>query len=203
MNKLFYLLFISFLFTGCRSFNLTMTSPEQYRSLDSTRITITAKDSVLILRHSINNSGWKKELIPQIILPVQKVMNDTIIHSTGNITIAVPFKSIASIKCRGVWDEEVGFISEMEIEKYYEGGFRIGFPILGALIATPASTYLAKNIAPKNAFYDVVGGGLIVGFVGGILLGHFFDMEIRYNEAIDRIIQSRKGKNRDVSPHQI
>lgn len=177
-----------------------MTSQDQYRSLDSSKVIIRTIDSVLVLKPGSINEAWKRAYMPEVSLPWQKVKNDTIFYSSRQISIAVPFNCISFIKCRGVWDEEAGFISETEIERNFEGGFRIGFPIVGSFFITPASVYIAKYIAPKNAFKDVGYGSLILGFVGGFLLGHYFDMEIRYNEAIERAKAVRKLKKMNFFP---
>ncbi len=186
-------------FTGCRSFDLTMNSTDQYSTLYDSPISITTSDSIIVIRNMGGGLSRSKVFVPVIFTIDYKLSKDSIIYSGHNFTGIIPFGIIKSVECRGVWDEETGFISEKEIIKNRESSIGVLTPVLMGLGGIPIGGVVGSAFRTRTGFIDmgmveVVMGG-IAGFLAGVIAGTILEKDSEYDSAIERIKEKRLHKN--------
>lgn len=184
--------------SGCRSFDLTMNSSEQFASLYDSPITVNTSDSIIVIRNTGGVGKRSNVLVPVVFTTEYKIDNDSIIFSGQNFTGIIPFGIIKSVGCRGVWDKKAGFISEKEILANYEGSISIITPVLMGIGGIPIGGIIGYAL-PRNrsGWFDGMAetiAGSLVGLAVGIIAGILLEKDWEYDNAIERIKEKRLNK---------
>jgi hypothetical protein len=119
---------------GCSSLNLTMKSPMQFRQLKDVPIRISTKKEVKLVGL---NQDTLKMVMDGYYSDKYMSSGDSLILFFPTFTASMPFSDISKIKCSGMWDTEIGFISEKELMRFdYKKGHnrRFGTSIASGLV---------------------------------------------------------------------
>jgi hypothetical protein len=198
IQKYLFIIFLIIFLAGCRTLDLKMTSLQYFRQLQDTPINLTTSEEVNIELINIAEKRFHKLRFIELPIKNYEIKNDTLKILGSNIKSAIPFSKIESIFTRGVIDEEIGFVSEKELNKYIgssnsflatTSGVILGLFVGGASLAGRI------KLIHTNDFFDLAGSifipyEIVFGILGGII-GNNIYTDSCINNALEKIKTER------------
>jgi hypothetical protein len=159
---------------------LTITDLGQFTKFREEQILVTTKDTIQV---SSYNPALKKQFYKMGLMfkqPIQKYQftKDSLLINDPGFQSSLGLKAISDVKFKGVWDYELGFVSEAELNENLGAGSKPVSNIvfgagLGALLfgvlATVSDSDTKSSFSPKfSSGTKALAGGLLGALVGGI-----------------------------------
>jgi hypothetical protein len=131
-------------------------------------------------------------------------INDSLILFFPRCTAAIPFSDISKIKCSGIWDDEIGFISKKELMRYDSAtgiGRRLGSSIIGGVLGFWGGGYVFIKLTDHSALENSEDAPMYAlisaasGAVGGAMICYKLVESSDRRKIIDKIKEERKKGN--------
>jgi len=184
--------FVLLFLVGCKSLDLTLTLPEHFKQIKDTPISITTKDEVDVRMFNTSTNSIHKLLMMEMPISTYSFTADSIIVSTNNFSSGIPFSKITKIDCRGIYDNELGFVSENELIKYM-GEHSVFTSVILGIVAGVASSVAIQQLINSNS-YEIGEIILFPFIIGGSFLVDYLIITGEINTAIDKIKKERLNK---------
>jgi hypothetical protein len=196
------ILFVSFCsICGCSSLNLTMKSPRQFRQLKDIPIYVSTKKEVKVVDA---NKQTMNVFLDGFYTEKYQSVNDSLILFSPHFSTSVPFSDISEIKCSGLWDDEIGFISRKEFISHDSAmGLHgpLGASIMGSVLGFLGGGYFFVKITDHSElehtddWYSYVFGSALIGAVTGATICHKLVESTDRRKIINKIKEERKKGN--------
>jgi len=186
---------------GCSSLSLTMKSPGQFRQLKDVPIYVSTKKEVKLVGL---NQDTMNIIMDGYYSDKYQSSNDSLILFFPTFTVSMPFSDISKIKCSGIWDDEIGFISKEELMRFgYTTGHkgRLGLSIAGGFFYFLGGGYLFVKLTDETAlehsenWYSYVFYSALGGAVAGTMICYKLVESSDRKKIVDKIKEERKKEN--------
>lgn len=173
MKKIYFS--ILFCLMGCASQtvtlnNLKLVEPSLYKQFTSQKITVTCKDSVKVtLMNNITGVIYQK----QRLLRERPIFNyyfseDSLFVDDSGFSCNINISNISYIEFLGIYDDELGFISEEDLNNNIDRSNQYTSAIVLGGFTALAGGKLFLGLKSKNGF-DAIGENFGLGLLGGAL----------------------------------
>jgi hypothetical protein len=198
MYKYFLLIFFLLILVGCKSLDITMTAPEQFKQLKDNPIIITTKEEVDIQLSNKSTNSKGKLLLNELPVTNYKINADSIIIEMINFMASIPFSKIEKIECRGVIDNDIGFVAEKELLMYMDESNSFlattSGVILGLLTGGASALLISKAIHSYDLFTVIFFPFSLGGAISGGIIGNNIYLSSRIDDALLKIKAARFKK---------
>lgn len=209
-TKIFLLVLIIIIFSACSAEKIvvdemTITDPDQFIKFKNEKINVSTKDVVTVRQTNpiTNNTYHSQKILKDQLIKNYNFSSDSLFINDPYFHSALGIKTISAVKFKGIWDNDLGFVSEDVLNKHLtvNGSSLLG-GILGAAVGSVIGFYLGgiAGLGITNS-WDTAGVTAIIlgtsGLIGGGYLGSeiFSSEPLNMNDVIKKIKEEQKIKN--------